>query len=209
MSKLKNIKAINQMLAGEHRYQTRKSVGFSDIDYQKEKNKERQVGDIWEEINAKGETVCWWEQKDGYRLKYNVNPQISREFQKIKQELNSFKNCPHDECKCKKPNQLDEKFRRLMGMCHECVIDYETKLKINGKFNDYAREKMRQNALGWFKQADVEVEVIKKNIEDGISYVAGADGIVERWETENKEALLNRIDEDYNRFKEQILEKFK
>ena len=58
MSKLNNVKAINQMIRGEHRTQTRKSKGYE------KKTLERKIGDSW--IDDKGQK---WIQKNGYKLK--------------------------------------------------------------------------------------------------------------------------------------------
>ena len=52
MSKLNNVKAINEMMRGEHRTQTRKSKGYE------KKSIERQIGDSW--IDDKGQK---WVQK--------------------------------------------------------------------------------------------------------------------------------------------------
>ena len=60
-NKLQNIKAIKEMLAGTHKFQTKKTIGFSDAKESAEKNKKRNIGDIWEE--KIGDTVYLIEQK--------------------------------------------------------------------------------------------------------------------------------------------------
>lgn len=68
MSKLQNIKAVRQLLAGEHKMQTRTIVG-----YEKAKDSNiRNVGEIWEEVLPNG-AVVEWEQKKGYRVKRRKN----------------------------------------------------------------------------------------------------------------------------------------
>ena len=52
---LQNIKALRQMLDGEHRLQKRTTVGFSDTD--SAKTKKHEVGETWEEITASGVSV--------------------------------------------------------------------------------------------------------------------------------------------------------
>ena len=44
-NKLQNIKAVKQMLEGTHKFQTKKSIGFSDAKQKAEKNQKREVGD--------------------------------------------------------------------------------------------------------------------------------------------------------------------
>ena len=129
-TKLKNIKAVNEMLLGTHRTQTRTTVGFSDTGTSTEKNKKREVGETWEEKNASG-NIEYVTQKEGYRIRSNVSPEMSAYYEKIREELKSFPNCQKEGgCTCKSPSVLDEKFRKIVGMCHDCLVTYETKLKI-------------------------------------------------------------------------------
>ena len=92
-------------------------------------------------------------------------------------------------------------------MCHDCLVTYETKLKMRGQFNEYALDKMKQNAESFFKQADVEVGLIKESLKE-ISFVNNEHGEVEKWEFDNSESLIEKIDNDYAQFKEKTLNKF-
>ena len=60
MSKLNNIKAVKEMIAGNHRTQTKNTVAF---DAEKEFIK-REVGDQWNDDEGNV-----WEQKKGYKIK--------------------------------------------------------------------------------------------------------------------------------------------
>ena len=42
-NKLQNIKAVKEMIAGTHKFQTKKTTGFSDAKEAAEKNKKRAV----------------------------------------------------------------------------------------------------------------------------------------------------------------------
>ena len=69
MSKnLHNIKAVQQMLDGEHKFQSKKIIGFKDKQVVDQQTKHRDVGDIWEETSTSG-TIHVVEQKDGYRVR--------------------------------------------------------------------------------------------------------------------------------------------
>ena len=60
MGKLNNIKAIRQMLDGQHRTQSKTSVG-----YQKNSDVQtRKVGDVWTDANGDE-----WIQHDGFKIK--------------------------------------------------------------------------------------------------------------------------------------------
>lgn len=202
MSKLQNIKALNQMLNGEHRLQTKKTFGFSDA---KDTAKQRAVGEVWCE-NVDGENVVWWEQKDGYRVKRRHAPDVEEQFEKIRTYLKTFPNCQKEKCTCVSPTTLDNKFKRMMGMCHDCVVTMETRLKMRREFNDYALQKMKNNAQSFFEQADKEVEIIKSSLQS-ISFT-GENGEVESWSSENAAALLERIDNDYKTLKDSVLGRF-
>lgn len=203
MSKLKNVKALRQMLEGNHRTQTRKTFGFSDA---KDTGKIRNVGEIWVEKDAEGNERWWWEQKEGYRVKHHMHPDIAAQMDKLRDYLHSFPNCQKETCTCKQPTNLDYKFKRLVGMCHDCLVTMETRLKIQGKFNKYAIEKMKANAMAFFAEADTEFESLKQSLAN-VSYVDGADGRVESWRPENLEELLKMLDTQYNSYKEKIFEK--
>lgn len=206
MSKLQNIKTIQKMLDGTSRWQTRTTVGFSDIDAVKEKVKEREEGEIWEERTGE-HSVCFWRMENGYKVKYSVHPSISDELRSARLGLKEFKNCPKEICTCTRPSRLDEKFRSKTGMCEECVISIETKLKIQGKFDQYALDKMKKNADSFFVQADQDVEHIKEELSKDLSFV-NEQGDVENWKTEGRTNLLDRIDSEYSKFKEKVLTKF-
>lgn len=205
MSKLQNIKALRQMLDGNHRMQTRKTMGFSDAT---DKAVIREVGDIWEEKDFHGNSI-WWEQKKGYRVKSAHHPDKLANFQEIRDYLKSFPNCQKETCTCKVPNRIDEKFRRMVGMCEDCLISYETKLKIRGEFNEYAMKKMEANAKAFFEQADKEVEILKKELSN-ISFAGDENDInpIEKWGFQDEESAKRSIDEKYAEFKTKTLEKF-
>lgn len=205
MAKLQNIKALRQMLDGNHRMQTRKTMGFSDAT---DKAVKREIGDIWEEKDFHGNSI-WWEQKNGYRVKSAHHPDKLANFQEIRDYLKSFPNCQKETCTCKVPTRIDEKFRRMVGMCEDCLISFETNLKIRGEFNEYAMKKMEANARAFFEQADKEVEILKKELSN-ISFAGDENDInpIEKWGFQDEESAKRTIDEKYAEFKTKTLEKF-
>ena len=89
-NKLQNIKAVKQMLDGTHKFQTKKTHGYSDTEATAKKNQHRDVGDIWEETI--GSTIYLIEQKDGFRVKKPKNS-VAEE---VRSYLNSFQKCPKE-----------------------------------------------------------------------------------------------------------------
>jgi len=165
--KLQNIKAIKEMIAGTHRSQTKNQVGM----YSGESHQIRKVGDIWEEtVNG---TVYEIEQKDGFRVKKPKNSIATQ----VRDFLNSFPNCKKD-CKCTNPTHLDKKMRILHGMCFNCVVEMEHKLRKQGKFEEYTIKLRNQHI-------DKVLEGYKNFVQDRIkesnqNYVT-EDGDVESW----------------------------
>ena len=58
--KLKNVKAVKEMVAGTHKSQTKTTVGFGET----KTVVKREVGDRWTDDNGNV-----WEQKKGYKVK--------------------------------------------------------------------------------------------------------------------------------------------
>ena len=64
--------------------------------------------------------------------------------------------CP--ECKKAMKKKLDDKFWRMMGHCFDCQIDIENKLKVQGKFDDYAESKMLENQKAYLKDMEQSLD---------------------------------------------------
>ena len=199
-NKLQNIKAIQKMLDGTHAFQTKKTIGFSDAKQKAEKNKHRKIGEIWEEeING---TIYTIEQQDGFRVKKPKNS-ISAEVQDY---LNSYPNCQKDCCKTTF-GPTDEKMRVIHGMCVDCVIDMEHELKKQGKYEEYERKKMTENATAWLKRAEQDVEMLKETYTKASSTVMNADGRLEHWSAKmTNEEFNEKIQKEFDKFKTKFLE---
>ena len=66
--------------------------------------------------------------------------------------------------KCKKimKKHLDEKMWYLYNHCFECQVDIENKLRISGKFDEWAQQKVIANKLSWIRDQKQSVEEFKK-----------------------------------------------
>lgn len=203
--KLQNIKAIKQMLEGNHKFQTKKTTGFSDAKAKAEKSKKRAVGDIWEEIDPISGTVTIVEQREGFRIRKSKNSEV---MQEVRDYIRSFPNCQKETCTCVKPHPLDEKMRKLNGMCFDCTIEFEHELKKQGKFDEYARDKMRKNALAWLAQAEQEVELLKQIYTQASTAVINADGMTEKIDAQmTPEEFAEKVEKSFAEYKENFLKK--
>ncbi len=196
IDKLKNTQAIGQMLNGTHKSQTRTVVGFT----APENFIVRQIGESWEELDMYGQVKCIWEQKDGYRIKHAPN---YKAFEELRNEMREYPNCFGVDCKTKTKTRLDERFRNIHGMCTDCVAKMETKLKIEGKYEEYERSKMKNNAQAFFNSTDVEMQILSDSIAQG-SGIPHADGTIEKWLGDT--GLAEQMLSEYQEFKKLALE---
>lgn len=200
--KLQNIKALQQMLEGTHKFQTKKTIGFSDAKTTAKRNEYHDVGDIWEETDSNG-NVFVIEQRDGFRIKKTKNTDL---FQEIRDEINSFPNCRKDVCTCAGTHHLDLKMRKLHGMCFDCVIEMEHEMKKQGTFDIYAKNKIRENALAWLRDAERDVEMLKQTYTQATEYVTNADGETETWSAKmTPEEFQEKVQLEFDKFKENFL----
>jgi len=200
--KLQNVKAVQQMLDGTHKFQTKKTVGFSDA--QSKKSEHREIGDVWEETDSNG-NVHVIEQREGFRIRKTKNSEI---FQSIRDELQSFPNCRKDTCTCIGTHQLDQKMRKIHGMCFDCVIEMEHELKKSGKYDEYEQNKIRENAMAWLRDAEQDVDLLKQAYTQVQQFVSNSDGQVEHWSAKmTAEEFENTIQKQFEEFKTKFLEK--
>ena len=189
-NKLKNVKAVKEMLDGKHKTQTKKTISFADKVIER-----REVGETW--TDDKGQK---WEQRKGYKVKVG-------KLSELRQELKSFPNCNKETCTCIEPGQADLKMKAIHGMCLNCVIEMEHNLKMNGEYEEYKRKKLLPNAEAWLQQAELEKVVLKLTL--NASFV-NEDGSVEEWaEGMTEEELVEKIDKDFETFRKNFIGKLK
>lgn len=202
-NKLQNIKAVKELLEGTHKFQTKKTTGFSDAKTESEKSIIRAVGDVWEETDPVSNITYVFEQKDGYRIKKTKNSDI---YQNIRNDQRIFKNCRKEQCTCTSPKPVDEKMKRIHEMCLDCVIDMEHELKKSGKFEEYEQQKIKANAIAWLRSAEQDVQLMKLAYTQAMEFVSSSDGVVETWGAKmTKEEFEEKIEIEFNKFKEKFL----
>ena len=187
MSKLKNIKAVKQMLDGNHKTQTKKTVSFD-----KKQAVKREIGDVW--TDDKGQE---WEQKKGYKVK-------AGKFQKLRKELKKFPNCKEGCDSYLDPGHADLKMKAYHGMCLDCVVEMEHKLKMEGKYEEYEKKKMLANAKAWLRQAEFEKDVLKHSVQ---AQFINEDGSIEKWGGLNEDEVIERIENGFEKFKKDFIDK--
>tara|TARA_B100000927_G_C16465286_1_gene469436 strand:- start:1890 stop:2561 length:672 start_codon:yes stop_codon:yes gene_type:complete len=203
-NKLQNIKALEQMLDGTHKFQTKKTVGFSDADATQKRNEHHEIGDKWETVDANG-NITVVEQHDGFRTRKPKNSEVLSE---VREELRLFPNC-RSTCTDVDPNHyLNKKMRAIHGMCFNCVIDMEHELKKQGKFEEYARKRIETNALAWLEKAEQDVEMLREAYTKASKLVINGKGDTESWAAQmTPEEFEEKVTQGFESYKKDFLNK--
>ena len=182
-----NIDIVKDYLSGERPFV---QIGYTGKEYAK-----RKVGETWTDANG-----VEWEQKPYGPVTINRVANIVRKAQEQK-------------CKCgqdiKWGSKLDRLFFRKTGMCEACLIDYETKLRVLGIYDDYEKYKMLSNQLGVFKDAETQIEATVKFFSSNsgdVAVVCNSEGFTERWKNTNRETILENAKKDLELAKKRIAE---
>ena len=136
--------------------------------------------------------------KKGYKVKLG-------KLSELRQDLNKFPNCKKEICTCTNPKRNDIKMKTIHGMCFDCVIEMEHKLKIEGKYEEYEREKIFANMKSWLKGAEVEKEALKTALK---AKFVNEDGSIEEWNEMSWDEVEKKIDNEFRLFKENYLKKW-
>lgn len=193
--KLQNIKALRQMLDGVHKSQTKNTVTFSDIQLTSETT--RNIGDTWTDEHG-----IEWEQRSGFRIQKGKLNEIR---QLILSETQMPDTCP----KCNEPmtKRLDKKFWKLEKHCFDCQVNFEHELRLQGKYEEYERTRIKKNAEAWLKDAEQEAMEIVNVFRNPVTF-ANADGTMEKWSHgTSPEEIADRIETEFRKFKEDFLTK--
>ncbi|CAB4155212.1 hypothetical protein UFOVP1307_13 [uncultured Caudovirales phage] len=201
--KLQNVKAVTEMLQGTHKFQTKKTVGFSDSAATAKNNEKHAVGDIWEETDPGSKITYVLEQFEGFRTK---KPKNSDALQSVRTELRTFPNCRKETCTCAGSHHLDKKMKKVHGMCFDCTIEMEHELKVAGKFEEYEQQKIRENAMAWLASAERDVEMLKEAYTTAAKFVTNSEGETESWAAKmTPEEFEETVQAQFNIFKDNFL----
>ena len=205
-SKLQNIKAVNELLAGTHKSQTRKSIytGSTKTKIPEEDIIERfEDGKpkIWIETSATG-TRTRVTQHEGFKSREPENSILKS----IQNALAVPEKCP--KCGTKMRNEekaLNFKFWFKRKKCFGCVLTEERQIKRKGDaaWKEYQNKIMSANAESWFKDTDKEVEILKTQTKE--TYYQNADG---QFGEMDISSFIKKIEVDYQQLKENIRNNF-
>jgi len=155
--KRKDVERMRNLIKGKTGESAELQVGYTS------KQETHKEGDIWEEGGKK------WIIKDGIKQTYT-------KLDKVKKEAILPLFCPCCGNLMKKRN--DSKMYKIHKMCFDCVIDMEHQLRIDGKYEEYERAIVANNAESYLD--DLEQYLLEAINESNTQFVSER-GEVERW----------------------------
>ena len=181
--KRKDVERMRNLIKGKANDSTELQVGYTP------KKEDYKEGDIWEEGGKK------WTIKDGIKQTYT-------KLDKIRKEATLPLFCPN--CGSLMKKRLDAKMYKIHGKCSDCVIKMETQLKVEGKFKEYERNIIANNAETYLDNLEV---CLMEAINESNTQFVSERGEVERWKGGvDKEKFVSEMKENFKGFRKQVKE---
>lgn len=177
--KSKDVERLRNLVQGKYGEKTTVGTG-----YQKSKEFHNE-GDIWEEDGRQ------WTIKNG--IKQNIT-----KLDKAKEGIILPLFCPT--CSNATKPHLDKKWFVLYGHCFNCQVDFEFKLRQEGKLEEFEKEINNSHLEGVTKDFEIWVDELINTNETFIT----EQGDVEKWNGSGKNQLLKYKQEALEYLKSQI-----
>lgn len=153
-----DVQRMRNLITGKHNNKTKYQVGYQKSVVDRKEN------DIWEEDDK------IWTVKDGIIRRVTL-------LEDVKKKLRIPFSCPN--CQGSIKTNLDRKMYVFHRTCFDCVVKMETKLKMEGKYDEYVKNRRNNNLLSFIEEAEEFIKEMKgKNHEKFIT----EEGDVENWE---------------------------
>lgn len=171
--KSKDVERMRNLVTGKYGNKTTISVGYEKAHVM------RNEGDVWEEDGRS------WTITNG--VKTNIT---KLDGARKKATLPLF--CPS--CTKLMKHKFDKGFYHAHGKCYSCVVEFETKLRLEGKWDDYERKNKLLDIANLEEEFTAFMEAQLTALDD--TYVS-EQGDVEQWRksTQHKELLQKQLQE--------------
>ena len=126
--------------------------------------------------------------KEKLKLEKEIEQKKINERLEITKEARVPWFCPN--CKKVMKRRLDDRMWYLYDHCFDCQIKVENKLRIEGKFDEWATKKVIANKLAWIKEQKESIEEFKKQKTPTFYNQVNPDGYTidkEKWQMDTKE----------------------
>lgn len=154
---------------------------FTQVGFVGDKLKYRKDGEKWKDKNG-----IQWERRGGENIRLSKT-----QGDLIRELINQGQRC-----KCGQDirwgTKLDRYFFSRTGLCENCLITYETNLRILGVYEFYERYKLISYELGRLFDAKEKIEEIIKFFkeDDGtVEMICNSEGFIERWKNTNTDKI--------------------
>ena len=182
--KRKDVQRARNLIMGNSGASTGTQIGYG------KKIEDYKEGDIWTEGRKT------WTIKNGIK-------QTVSKLDTIKKEVFMPLCCP----KCNKvmKKRLDKPNYKIHKKCHDCVIEFEHKLRIQSeeKYQKYLKNLEYKNSIDILKETEELLLGLVNNISNK-SYVS-EDGVIEKWVGGvDKKQLINKVKSEFKIEREKL-----
>ena len=170
--------------------------------YSKETERQNKaLGDVLAGRTPEKRVMVGYEGKE--KEKGDVIPEMTELMQDVRMPLFCKK------CDKVMKKRLDNKMWTLYGHCFDCQIKFETKLRIEGKFEEWQEDKIKSNKIAFIKEAIQQVKEFKEMKAPEFHNNVGVDYPMlekEKWDVDVKamQKLADDALETYNKVLEQL-----
>ena len=155
--KRKDINRARNLIMGKTGASTGTQIGYN------KKTTDYKEGDVWTE------------NKKTWTIRKGIKQTISK-LDRIKKEAFMPLCCP--DCGKVMKGQLDKPNYKIHKKCHDCVIEFEHKLRIRGEYDNYIKNLKSKNSLDIVDEME---SYLLDAINTSNSGFVSEDGVVERW----------------------------
>ena len=151
------------------------------------------------EIKDYKEGDIWTEGRKTWTIKNGIKQTVSK-LDTIKKEVFMPLSCPC--CGKIMKSRLDKPNYKIHKKCHDCVIEFEHKLRIRGEYDNYIKKLKAKNSI----ELTNEIEsYLLDAIKSSNSSFVSEDGVVEKWVGGiNKEEYTKDIKESIEKSRKYI-----
>jgi hypothetical protein len=177
----KDVQRLRNIVTKKYGNKTANQVGYEKetVDYKE--------GDVWED---NGKT---WTIKDGLK-------QTITKLDSIKKQVRIPLLCPN--CSKTMKLTLDKRMYPIHKKCFDCVVKMETKLRAEGKYEDYMKNVVSNNIITHIEEAE---QFIEEFVQTNNSTYVTEHGDVEDWEGGvDKNKIISKWKEELQEMKEAI-----
>ena len=179
----RDVQRMRNIITKDYSAKTSTQIGYT------KEHVERKEGEVWEE-NGKQWTI-----KNGIK-------QTLTKLDSVRKRVLMPLNCP--QCHQPMKNRLDKTMYQIHTKCFDCVVKHETKLKAEGKFEEYQMNMNKQSLAYHLKEMEnILLELLMNNNEE--SFVTEG-GDIETWKGNDvlRQAAIKDLQEYIQKIKDTL-----